>query len=1406
MGLFDMGSIQQRVQLAKEAFNNQDHPNAFNRLYPLASTGDPEIMYMLGMCYVDGLGTNINYGLAIDYLMRSANMNYPPALRQMGYMNRRGLGMQINHMAARDWFSRALQAQDIDARYEIMLENEFMGNDNINSLNHNEIANVGDNASHENLYEFAIKYYLACAKYNNEIAMNLLGNLYSEGEGVQQDYAKAREWYIKAFQNGNGNACYNLGTIYELGKGVLVDYARALDYYQKALELGIDTQDNINNVKRAMNGTLNVYAPLNYNTANLEEVCVNAINADQFVLAFNCAVELANRGYVEAFCPLGNMYYYGKGTQVNHDQARFWLEKSIQNNCEGYWMLGRMYDFGNGVPKNRAKAMELYQKGINAGEYECLKSYLNASFWYNLEKSQGIVFAVVNDEGVRVPANQATGQNNSEQLLNEGRTAWSKKDFATAFAKYKAAAELGNIEAINLLGNCYNDGKGTEQNYVKGFECKKRAAEQNEKFACFGMGQHYRLGQGVTKNLAEAKKWYEKADSLKHMSAKKYLRLMAEMEKPYEVLQLSAEDSLELAKTFEEEQRHEFALKYYLRAANLGNVEAMNLVGNHFYEGTGTSQNDERALCWYTQAAEAGNKYALFNLGKLYEFGRGVPMNYSIALDYYTKAKSAGNNVEDYIQNINNCMNGVDMYLNYGEMSEQELVDRYNRYNGKHQSQLLAKCAVALSDLGNTSVKNNLGNIYLEGKGIERNYYAAHAFYEQACNVNDKYGFFNLGKMYEYGIGVEQDLDRAVELYRRAMELGHSEGSKYFENAVYWRDLAANQNLYFGLLGDEAVVLQRTGTVTTEGPRLDFQTEDDFDYEEPEETEPVQNVGRPTELSGERPNELPENLDAYFDGIIGMSSVKNQLNKIYNSVKLRLKRDEILRSRGETPAASEQAYNFILLGNPGTGKTMVARIIAKILYDINIREKNILIEADRSKLVGEYIGGTEKKVRQVMSEATGGTLFIDEAHSLYRENSDNDFGQEAIDTLIKEMEDRRDEFSVIIAGYREPMLNMIKNANSGFQSRFTYTIELPDYTDDELIEIAHTLMDKQKYVPGDKVDIAIKKNIEHDKIDDTFGNARYIRELVKRAIENQATRLQDMDAYSEEDLFKLEASDFWQGELEEKGVQDYLDELNSLTGLQSVKEEVKTLINRIQVQTELEKRGLASSQDFGTLHMAFKGNPGTGKTTVARLLGDLYSALGILKRKNVFVECSRASLVGQYQGHTAVNVKKAVQSALGGILFVDEAYSLVQGEGDSFGKEAVDTLVAEMENHRKHLVVIFAGYSNDLDEFFKNNQGLRSRVPIELYFEDYSQPELYSIALGMIKAKGFTLADEAETKLKTLILAKSMMPDFGNARGVRNLVDGFIRKQNVRMATLLTSSPEQVTNDMLITISIEDIE
>ena len=537
-------------------------------------------------------------------------------------------------------------------------------------------------------------------------------------------------------------------------------------------------------------------------------------------------------------------------------------------------------------------------------------------------------------------------------------------------------------------------------------------------------------------------------------------------------------------------------------------------------------------------------------------------------------------------------------------------------------------------------------------------------------------------------------------------------------------------------------------------------------------------------------------LRPYFDGVIGMESVKDQLDKMYKRFRI-----DAMRQKAMGISQGKQGFYFIITGNPGTGKTTVARIIGRMLHNMGFLSGDVYVEVDRGKLVGQYIGQTAKQTASVIESARGGTLFIDEAYTLFKKDDDKDFGTEAIDTLLKDMEDHRGEYCCILAGYRDRMDEMIRFANPGLASRFDHKIHIDDYFPDEIVDILVSMAAaKHFYIKSEARQIILART-DKGKVDETFDNARFARRLLDEAIEHQALRLsENMESIGTEDLQVLEAEDFGTLTNELSTLDSCLKELNALTGLASVKDEVNGFVNAVRIRNESIKRGLAIASNPISLNMIFTGNPGTGKTTVARLLNRIYYHLGLLKRPDVFVECVRADLVGRYQGETAIKVKDAVRSALGGILFIDEAYSLVMGDGDTFGIEAVNTLVSEIENNRENLAVVMAGYTDEMQKFLDSNPGLRSRLPRVLKFPDYTLEELVQIFNRELEKRGYE-AEMSEPVLKTLIEGEMGKKDFGNARGVRNLVDAVIEKHNERMTRMGLAN---LTNDDILSITDED--
>lgn len=257
-----------------------------------------------------------------------------------------------------------------------------------------------------------------------------------------------------------------------------------------------------------------------------------------------------------------------------------------------------------------------------------------------------------------------------------------------------------------------------------------------------------------------------------------------------------------------------------------------------------------------------------------------------------------------------------------------------------------------------------------------------------------------------------------------------------------------------------------------------------------------------------------------------------------------------------------------------------------------------------------------------------------------------------------------------------------------------------------------------------------------------------------------------------------------------KRIEEILYELDNLIGLAEVKKLVREIYAFIEIQRRRAHEKLITEPLV--LHMIFRGNPGTGKTTVARILGKVFREIGVLNRGHL-IEVERADLVGEYIGHTAQKTREQLKKAYGGILFIDEAYSLARGGEKDFGKECIDVLVKAMEDHKDELILILAGYQNEMENFLQTNPGLRSRFPIHIDFPDYNQQELLHIAEQLCAKRQYTLSSDTQGLLLKLLLQSNNTNDnFGNARTVRNLIEKAIRHQAVRLITKTSNTRQEL--------------
>lgn len=271
-------------------------------------------------------------------------------------------------------------------------------------------------------------------------------------------------------------------------------------------------------------------------------------------------------------------------------------------------------------------------------------------------------------------------------------------------------------------------------------------------------------------------------------------------------------------------------------------------------------------------------------------------------------------------------------------------------------------------------------------------------------------------------------------------------------------------------------------------------------------------------------------------------------------------------------------------------------------------------------------------------------------------------------------------------------------------------------------------------------------------------------------------------------------------EADSRTLPELLDALNSLVGLENVKAQVNDLISFQKVQSLRRAQGLFSQK--GTLHLAFIGNPGTGKTTVARIIGHIYKQIGLLSRGH-FVEASRTDLIAGYQGQTALKVKKVIERAKGGVLFIDEAYSITENDhSDSYGRECLTELTKALEDYRDDLVVIVAGYPEPMEHFFQSNPGLRSRFNTFIRFDDYSPEELMDILQKICRDNDYILTEEATHAIELFFTssAKEKEENFSNGRLARNLYDNLIMNHAKRVAQIVAPDQHDLAH-----IEIEDV-
>jgi len=552
-------------------------------------------------------------------------------------------------------------------------------------------------------------------------------------------------------------------------------------------------------------------------------------------------------------------------------------------------------------------------------------------------------------------------------------------------------------------------------------------------------------------------------------------------------------------------------------------------------------------------------------------------------------------------------------------------------------------------------------------------------------------------------------------------------------------------------------------------------------------------------------------LETELQQLVGCESAKEALRCARDTL-------EVNERRSAAGGMAERCPHMVVSGPPGSGVSTWGKVAARLAHSADCTRKGQLITTSAQPgagLVSASRSGSLEAVAKCVKDAAGGVLFIDDAHALLTNPSGGgeSTGSDVLQVLTRESERQRgvaasEAMVIVLAGETAAMASLLRSplgaslgisasaANHG--SEGSQHISLGGFTAPECLELLQAMAEAK----GFTLERGALRSAELNEVMEDMcrrsskgqASTRQVSGLLEAAVAAQTRRVHASGTMSKGGLTTLLVEDFMassKGAGRAGSTGDGSGELSAMLllrdviGLAEVKKFVKSLQAQLLLDEQRRQSGLPPLST-GALHMIFAGNPGTGKTTVARIVASLLKELGILSSGHL-VEVDRASLVAGYVGQTAIKVTNAVKDAMGGILFVDEAYTLVQGDKDAFGREALDTLMKLMEDHREELIVVFAGYSEEMDSLLSANPGLRSRFPTSILFENYGASELMEICHGMMAKERLSLSPGAAELVQVALEAVAAKAATGdrraaNGRAVRNLIEAAKRNQALRLS------------------------